>query len=74
MEKKAEMEKLETKRHQRLIEIGNIIHPTVPVSDNEDNNRVEKVYGDIKTKKKYSHVSYLKFNWDNSFSVLMRIT
>ncbi|VDO20305.1 unnamed protein product [Brugia timori] len=56
VEKRREMEKLEAKRHQRLIQIGNIIHPTVPVSDNEDNNRVEKTFGDIKTKKKYSHI------------------
>ncbi|OZC11542.1 hypothetical protein X798_01400 [Onchocerca flexuosa] len=56
VEIKTEMEKLEANRHQKLIEIGNIIHPTVPVSDDEDNNRVERIFGDIKTKKKYSHI------------------
>ncbi|KAL4002917.1 serine--tRNA ligase [Acanthocheilonema viteae] len=56
MEKKTEMEKLDAKRQEKLIQIGNIIHPSVPVSDNEDNNRVEKTFGDIKTKKKYSHI------------------
>lgn len=59
VEKKAEMEKLEKKRQEKLIQIGNIIHPSVPVSDNEDNNRVERIFGDIKTKKKYSHVGCL---------------
>ncbi|VDK85367.1 unnamed protein product, partial [Onchocerca ochengi] len=56
VEIKAEMEKLEANRLQKLIQIGNIIHPTVPVSDDEDNNRVERIFGDIKTKKKYSHI------------------
>ncbi|EFO21667.2 seryl-tRNA synthetase [Loa loa] len=56
MEKKIEMEKLEAKRHQSLIQIGNIIHSTVPISDNEDNNKVEKTFGDIESKKKYSHI------------------
>uniref|UniRef100_A0A158Q863 serine--tRNA ligase n=1 Tax=Elaeophora elaphi TaxID=1147741 RepID=A0A158Q863_9BILA len=56
VEKKAEMEELETKRQQRLIQIGNIIHSSVPVSDDEDNNRVERTFGDIEGKKKYSHV------------------
>ncbi|VDK67910.1 unnamed protein product [Litomosoides sigmodontis] len=56
VEKKAEMENLEKKRQEKLIEIGNVIHASVPVSDNEDNNRVEKTFGDIETKKKYSHI------------------
>lgn len=56
VEKKAEMVKIETKRQERLVQIGNIIHSSVPVSDNEDDNRVERIFGDIEIKKKYSHV------------------
>lgn len=53
---KAEMERLEVNRHQALIQIGNVVHPTVPVSDDEDNNRVERTFGDTNIRKKYSHV------------------
>nr|CDJ83691.1 Seryl-tRNA synthetase and Aminoacyl-tRNA synthetase domain containing protein [Haemonchus contortus] len=55
-ETKASMEKLEDDRHQSLIQIGNIIHHSVPVSDDEANNRVERTHGDITSRKKYSHV------------------
>lgn len=68
------MEKLEANRLQKLIQIGNIIHPTVPVSDDEDNNRVERIFGDIKTKKKYSHVGWLKLSCESSSLVLILIT
>lgn len=54
--KKMEMEKLEVDRHKALVQIGNIVHSTVPVSDDEDNNRLERTFGDITCKKKYSHV------------------
>ncbi|CAJ0573785.1 unnamed protein product, partial [Mesorhabditis spiculigera] len=53
---KINMEKLENDRHQALIQIGNFVHESVPISDNEDNNRVENTYGDITSRKKYSHV------------------
>lgn len=36
--------------------IGNILHPDVVVSDDEANNKVIKVSGDVSQKKKYSHV------------------
>ena len=36
--------------------IGNLLHESVPVSDNEDNNRVERTFGDLQSRKKYSHV------------------
>ncbi|CAJ0603339.1 unnamed protein product [Cylicocyclus nassatus] len=55
-ETKTSMEKLEEERHFNLIQIGNIVHHSVPVSDDEDNNRVERTFGDITRKMKYSHV------------------
>jgi len=42
-----------------LREVGNILHPTVPVSDDEDKNRIERTWGDIAAKKKYSHVDLI---------------
>jgi seryl-tRNA synthetase len=38
----------EKERDTKLQNIGNIVHETVPVSDNEDNNRVEKTIGEKK--------------------------
>ncbi|VDL75475.1 unnamed protein product [Nippostrongylus brasiliensis] len=55
-ETKASMEQLETDRHQSLITIGNIVHHSVPVSNDEANNRIERTHGDITSRKKYSHV------------------
>ena len=50
------MEKLEYDRDFTRAQIGNLIHDSVVVSDNEDNNRTERTFGDIESKKKYSHV------------------
>lgn len=55
-ETKATMDQLEVERHQSLIQIGNIVHHSVPVSNDEANNRVERTHGDITRRKKYSHV------------------
>ncbi|XP_030076289.1 serine--tRNA ligase, cytoplasmic [Microcaecilia unicolor] len=53
----AERVKLEAKRFENLREIGNLLHPSVPISNDEDNdNKVEKTWGDCTTQKKYSHV------------------
>ena len=38
---------LADERDAILFEIGNLVHDSVPVSDDEDNNRVEKTYGDL---------------------------
>jgi len=46
-------------RNEALREVGNLLHSSVPVDDNEDNNRVERTWGDIKMKKKYSHVDLI---------------
>lgn len=56
-ETKRQMEKLELARNEALVQIGNILHDSVPVSDDEDNNRVERTFGNINAAKKYSHVS-----------------
>jgi len=39
--------------------VGNHLHPSVPVSDNEDENKVERTSGDCTTKGKYSHVDLI---------------
>jgi seryl-tRNA synthetase len=53
---KDRVEQLESDRNSKLALIGNLLHESVPISDNEDNNRVERTFGDIKSRKKYSHV------------------
>ncbi|OCT91929.1 serine--tRNA ligase, cytoplasmic [Xenopus laevis] len=53
----AERIKLEAERFESLREIGNLLHPTVPISNDEDNdNKVERTWGDCEIQKKYSHV------------------
>jgi seryl-tRNA synthetase len=47
--------RIENERNSTLHEIGNIVHESVPVSDNEDNNVTERTFGDVETRKKYSH-------------------
>lgn len=42
--------------------MGNVVHDSVPVSDNEDNNEVVRTVGDAainKTSKKYSHIDLI---------------
>jgi seryl-tRNA synthetase len=52
---------IESERNEALKEMGNILHPSVPVTDNEDFNRVERTFGDCAAKKKYSHVDLVEF-------------
>ncbi|XP_064425301.1 serine--tRNA ligase, cytoplasmic [Latimeria chalumnae] len=53
----AERLKLEAVRFESLREIGNLLHPSVPISNDEDtDNKVERTFGDCTAKKKYSHV------------------
>jgi seryl-tRNA synthetase len=49
----------EALRNNALREVGNHLHDSVPVSDNEDNNRVEQTFGDCSVKQKYSHVDLI---------------
>ncbi len=39
-----------------MMEIANWVHPSVPVSKDEDaDNRVERTWGDVEQRGKYSH-------------------
>lgn len=49
----------EATRNRALNEIGNILHDSVPVSNNEDENVVVMTYGDVTHRKKYSHVDLI---------------
>ncbi|KAK5648426.1 hypothetical protein RI129_003318 [Pyrocoelia pectoralis] len=49
----------EKKRNAALSEIGNYLHDSVPIDDNEDNNRIERTFGDCAQKKDYSHVDLI---------------
>lgn len=49
----------EITRNTALREVGNHLHDSVPVSDNEDENKVERTYGDCTAKAKYSHVDLI---------------
>lgn len=46
----------EETRNAALREIGNMLHESVIVSNTEEENGVEKTYGDVEIRKKYSHV------------------
>lgn len=48
--------KCENERMESLKEIGNMLHDSVPVSNDEENNVIERTFGEIEVKKKYSHV------------------
>uniref|UniRef100_A0A672MIH3 serine--tRNA ligase n=1 Tax=Sinocyclocheilus grahami TaxID=75366 RepID=A0A672MIH3_SINGR len=49
--------KVEAERFEYLREIGNLLHPSVPISNDEDaDNKVERTCGDCTVQKKYSHV------------------
>ncbi|XP_064633193.1 serine--tRNA ligase, cytoplasmic-like [Lineus longissimus] len=51
--------RLEDERREALIQIGNFVHPSVVVSNDEDENKVERTFGDCEVKKKYSHVDLI---------------
>ncbi|XP_068604480.1 serine--tRNA ligase, cytoplasmic [Brachionichthys hirsutus] len=52
-----ERTRLEAERFEYLREIGNLLHPSVPISNDEDaDNKVERTSGDCTVQKKYSHV------------------
>lgn len=38
---------------------GNHLHPSVPVSNNEDENGIVRTFGDTEIRKKYSHVDLI---------------
>lgn len=47
---------VDAKRSQALNEIGNLLHESVPVSNDEDENVVVRTHGDCSERKKYSHI------------------
>lgn len=49
----------ESKRNSALREVGNHLHPSVPVSNDEDENKVERTFGDCSVRTKYSHVDLI---------------
>jgi len=51
---------LEKTRHSSLFEIGNWLHESVVVSNDEDENEVVRTVGDCTVRKKYSHVDLLQ--------------
>merc|ERR1712223_1968155 len=55
-----DLEQLANLRDGTLREIGNWLHESVPVSNDEDaDNRTERTFGDIESQKKYSHVDLI---------------
>jgi len=55
-----DLEQLANLRDGTLREIGNWLHESVPVSNDEDaDNRTERTFGDIESRKKYSHVDLI---------------
>lgn len=51
--------KAETERKAALREVGNHLHSSVPISNDEDENKVERTFGDCTQRKKYSHVDLI---------------
>lgn len=49
----------ETTRNSALREVGNWLHDSVPLSDNEDENKIERTWGNCEGKGKYSHVDLI---------------
>lgn len=59
IENEKNLAEAESARNTALREVGNHLHDSVPVSDNEDENKVERTYGDCTAKGKYSHVDLI---------------
>jgi len=60
VENKKQLEEYENQRDAILREMSNWVHPSVPVSNDEDaDNRTERTWGDVEMKKKYSHVDLI---------------
>ncbi|KAI4493900.1 PREDICTED: serine--tRNA ligase, cytoplasmic [Polistes canadensis] len=49
----------ESERNNALREVGNHLHESVPVSNDEEENKIERTYGDCTERKKYSHVDLI---------------
>jgi|GEM_PF-242306 len=51
----ADLDEFSKQRFNYLTMVGNIVHESVPVSDNEDDNKIVRMVGEVNCKKKYSH-------------------
>jgi len=49
----------EKARNSALSEIGNLLHDSVPVNDDEEKNAVVRTWGEVDHRKKYSHVDLI---------------
>lgn len=49
----------EKERNTALREVGNHLHESVPISNDEEENKVERKFGNCKDVKKYSHVDLI---------------
>merc|ERR1719195_437653 len=59
-ENKKSLEELVKKRDALLGECANWLHPSVPISNDEDaDNRTERTWGNVEERKKYSHVDLI---------------
>ncbi|XP_034933702.1 serine--tRNA ligase, cytoplasmic [Chelonus insularis] len=54
-----ELIKTEAERNSALREVGNHLDPSVPVSNDEEENKVERTFGDCTQRKQYSHVDLI---------------
>jgi seryl-tRNA synthetase len=59
VENEKQLLETESTRNSALREVGNWLHESVPVSNDEDENGIERTWGDCETKKKYSHVDLI---------------
>ncbi|OTF75518.1 serine-tRNA ligase, cytoplasmic-like protein [Euroglyphus maynei] len=56
-----QLNELEEKRNSILREIGNVLHPDVPISNNEDENAVIRTFGQFETKEfQLSHIDLIQ--------------
>ncbi|XP_015773621.1 PREDICTED: serine--tRNA ligase, cytoplasmic-like [Acropora digitifera] len=51
-----EVLKVEQERNEKLFEVGNFLHESVPISNDEEENKIMRTWGDSSVRKKYSHV------------------
>lgn len=59
VENEKRLQEAEAKRNSALREVGNHLHESVPVSNDEDENKVERTFGDCERRGKYSHVDLI---------------
>lgn len=55
------MEQFDNERQEKRRLVGNLLHESVPISNNEDDNKIERIVGETgdANRKKYSHVDLI---------------